>query len=64
MDDLLGEIREVAALGERVLVTTLTKGKISRESYQGLALQVQVLPSDIDTLEHVQILRGLPAGCL
>jgi excinuclease ABC subunit B len=64
IDDLLGEIREVAAAGERVLVTTLTKRMAEdlTQYYQELGIRVRYLHSDIDTLERVQILRDLRLG--
>ena len=64
VDDLLAEIRAVAARGERVLVTTLTKRMAEDLSqyYQELGVKVRYLHSDIDTLERVQILRDLRLG--
>ncbi|MGE5836148.1 MAG: excinuclease ABC subunit UvrB [Acidobacteriota bacterium] len=64
IDDLLGEIRAVAAAGERVLVTTLTKRMAEdlTQYYQELGVRVRYLHSDIDTLERVQILRDLRLG--
>ncbi|HSG01368.1 MAG TPA: excinuclease ABC subunit UvrB [Vicinamibacterales bacterium] len=64
IDDLLGEIRQVAAAGERVLVTTLTKRMAEdlTQYYQELGVRVRYLHSDIDTLERVQILRDLRLG--
>jgi excinuclease ABC subunit B len=64
IDDLLGEIRQVAAQGERVLVTTLTKRMAEdlTQYYQDLGVRVRYLHSDIDTLERVQILRDLRLG--
>ena len=64
VDDLLGEIRTVAASGERVLVTTLTKRMAEdlTQYYQELGVKVRYLHSDIDTLERVQILRDLRLG--
>ena len=64
VDDLLGEIRAVAAAGERVLVTTLTKRMAEDLTtyYQELGVRVRYLHSDIDTLERVQILRDLRLG--
>jgi excinuclease ABC subunit B len=64
VDDLLGEIRQVAARGERVLVTTLTKRMAEdlTQYYQELGVRVRYLHSDIDTLERVEILRDLRLG--
>src|SRR5512134_1274183 len=64
VDDLLGEIRENAAAGGRVLVTTLTKRMAEdlTEHYEGQGVRVQYLHSDIDTVERVNILRNLRLG--
>src|SRR5262247_3288572 len=64
VDDLLQEIRTRAAQGERVLVTTLTKRMAEdlTSYYQELGVKVRYLHSDIETLERVQILRGLRRG--
>ena len=64
VDDLLKEIRERAAQGERVLVTTLTKRMAEDLTtyYQELGVKVRYLHSDIDTLERVEILRDLRRG--
>jgi excinuclease ABC subunit B len=64
VDDLLAEIRERAARGERVLVTTLTKRMAEdlTDFLQGVAVRVRYLHSDIDALERVEILRDLRLG--
>jgi excinuclease ABC subunit B len=64
VDDLLQEIRTRAAVGERVLVTTLTKRMAEdlTQYYQELGVRVRYLHSDIETLERVQILRDLRRG--
>ena len=64
MDDLLGELRKRVALGERVLVTTLTKRMAEdlTQYYADLGLRVKYLHSDIDTLERIEILRDLRLG--
>jgi excinuclease ABC subunit B len=64
VDDLLGEIRARASRGERVLITTLTKRMAEdlTQYYQELGVKVRYLHSDIETLERVQILRGLRRG--
>ena len=61
LDDLLGDIREVTKRGFRVLVTTLTKRLAERltEYYTDLGLRVKYMHSDIDTLERMEIVRGL-----
>jgi excinuclease ABC subunit B len=64
VDDLLEEIRQRIAAGERVLVTTLTKrlAEDLTEYYQDLGIKVRYLHSDIDTIERVEILRELRRG--
>src|SRR5687767_15489336 len=64
VDDLLAEIRERTARGERVLVTVLTKrmGEDLTQYYQELGVKVRYLHSDIDTLERIEILRDLRKG--
>ncbi len=56
VDDLLGEIRQRVARGERVLVTTLTKRMAEdlTQYYQELGVRVRYLHSDIETLERVR----------
>ena len=64
VDDLLGEIRNRAEAGERVLVTTLTK-RMSEEltNYYGeLGVRVRYLHSEVQTLERMQIIRELREG--
>jgi excinuclease ABC subunit B len=64
VDDLLAEIRERVKLGDRVLVTTLTKrlAEDLTEYYGELGVRVRYLHSDIDTLERIEILRDLRLG--
>jgi excinuclease ABC subunit B len=64
VDDLLHEIRETIAKGERVLVTTLTKRMAEdlTDYYQDLGLKVKYLHSDISTIERMQIIRDLRLG--
>ncbi|HXT97798.1 MAG TPA: excinuclease ABC subunit UvrB [Polyangia bacterium] len=64
VDDLLGEIRERVKMGDRVLVTTLTKRMAEdlTEYYAELGVRVRYLHSDIDTLERIEILRNLRLG--
>lgn len=64
VDDLLGEIRERAARRERVLVTTLTKRMAEdlTDYLQQTGVRVRYLHSDIDTIERMEILRGLRLG--
>jgi excinuclease ABC subunit B len=64
VDDLLGECRKVAALGGRVLVTTLTK-RMAEDLTEYLTeqgLKVRYLHSDVDTLERIEIIRDLRLG--
>ena len=64
VDNLIGEIREVVARQERVLVTTLTK-RMAEDltSYlQEVGIRVNYMHSDIKTMERVQIIRGLREG--
>ena len=64
VDDLLAEIRDRAARGERVLVTTLTKRMAEDLTgyYHELGVRVRYLHSDVDTLERIEILRDLRKG--
>ncbi|MBK8118318.1 MAG: excinuclease ABC subunit UvrB [Sulfuritalea sp.] len=64
VDDLLTEIKKRIALGERVLVTTLTK-RLSEQLTEYLGdngIKVRYLHSDIDTVERVEIIRDLRLG--
>ncbi len=64
VDDLLEEIRVRREKNERVLVTTLTK-KMSEELaeyYLELGVKAKYMHSDIDTLERIEIIRGLRKG--
>ena len=64
VDDLLSEIRLREALGERVLVTTLTKrmSEDLTDYLQQAGVRVRYLHSDIDAIERMEILRGLRLG--
>ncbi len=64
VDDLMGEIRECAERGERVLVTTLTKRMAEdlTEYLLGMGIRVRYMHSDIGAIERVEILRGLRLG--
>ena len=64
VDDLLSEISKVIKKNERVLVTTLTK-KMSEDLASYLKehnIKVKYLHSDIDTVERVEIIKGLRLG--
>jgi len=64
VDDLLGQINERIARGERVLVTTLTKRMAEDLSSYLLELGIKVhyLHSEVQTLERIEILRDLRLG--
>ncbi|NLK62277.1 MAG: excinuclease ABC subunit UvrB [Fusobacteria bacterium] len=64
IDDLLEEIRKREKKKERVLITTLTKKMAEEltEYYLELDVKVKYMHSDIDTLERVEIIRGLRKG--
>jgi len=64
VDDLLGEITERVAMGDRVLVTTLTKRMAENlTEYLGEHdVKVRYLHSDIETVERVEIIRDLRLG--
>jgi excinuclease ABC subunit B len=64
IDDLRARITATVAVGDRVLVTTLTK-KMAEDLSTYLAdagVRVQYLHSDIDTIERIEILRSLRLG--
>jgi len=64
VDDLLGEIRERVAQGDRVLVTTLTKRMAENltDYLSEHGVKVRYLHSDVDTVERVEIIRDLRLG--
>jgi len=64
VDDLLDEIRKVAAKGLRILVTTLTKRMAEdlTEYLHEQGIRVRYMHSDIDTIERIEILRDLRLG--
>ena len=64
VDDLLGEVKGVAAAGHRVLVTTLTKRMAEdlTEYMHDNGVRVRYMHSDIDTVERIEILRDLRLG--
>jgi len=64
VDDLLAEVKDVAAKGFRTLVTTLTK-RMAEELTEYLheqGVRVRYMHSDIDTLERIEIIRDLRLG--
>lgn len=64
MEDLLAECRARVSVGERVLVTTLTKRMAEdlTEYCCNMGVRARYLHSDIDTLERLQIIRALRLG--
>ena len=64
VDDLLDEVRKVAADGFRTLVTTLTKRMAEdlTEYMHEQGIRVRYMHSDIDTIERIEILRDLRLG--
>ena len=64
VDDVLGEISLRVAMGDRVLITTLTKRMAENlTEYLGEhGVRVRYLHSDIDTVERVEIIRDLRLG--
>ncbi len=64
VDDVLSEIHERVKLGDRVLITTLTK-KMAENLTDYLSehdVRVRYLHSDVDTVERVEIIRDLRLG--
>src|SRR6266498_4602897 len=64
IDDLLNEVRRREEVGERVLVTTLTK-KMSEDLTDYLleaGVRARYLHSEVDTLDRIQIIRELRLG--
>jgi len=64
IDDTIELCRQRVEKGERVLVTTLTKRTAEdlADYLRDVGLKVRYLHSDIDTIERVEILRGLRAA--
>jgi len=64
VDDLIHECQQVAAKGQRVLVTTLTKrmAEALTEYLTEAGLRTQYIHSDVDTLERIEIIRDLRRG--
>jgi excinuclease ABC subunit B len=64
VDDLLGEVKEVAQKGFRTLVTVLTK-RMAEDLTEYLhenGVRVRYMHSDIDTIERIEIIRDLRLG--
>nr|WP_314074516.1 excinuclease ABC subunit UvrB [uncultured Roseococcus sp.] len=64
VDDLLAEVKAVAAKGFRSLVTVLTKRMAEQltEYLTEMGVKVRYLHSDVDTLERIEIIRDLRRG--
>ncbi len=64
VDDLLNEADKRVKLGDRVLVTTLTKRMAEEltKFMNGIGLKCRYIHSDVETLERVEILRDLRLG--
>ncbi|MFA7359450.1 MAG: excinuclease ABC subunit UvrB [Candidatus Kapaibacterium sp.] len=64
IDDLINEIRIRTAKKERVLVTTLTKrmSEDLTDYLEGIGIKVKYMHSEVDSLDRVEILRGLRLG--
>jgi excinuclease ABC subunit B len=64
VDDLLEQARLRVGMGERVLVTTLTKRTAEdlTDYLRDLGVKVRYIHSEIDTIERVEILRSLRTG--
>lgn len=64
IDDLISEINTRSAIGERVLVTTLTKRMAEdlTKYLQDYGIKVRYMHYDIDTMERMQIIRDLRLG--
>jgi excinuclease ABC subunit B len=64
VDDVLHELQERVAKGERILITVLTK-RMAEDLTDFLldqGIRVRYLHSDIDTVERVEIIRDLRLG--
>jgi excinuclease ABC subunit B len=64
VEELLASIREHIAMGDRVLVTTLTKRMAEEltQYYEELGIRVRYLHSDVPTIERTEILSDLRRG--
>src|SRR5438045_5253551 len=64
VDDLLGEVKAVAAQGYRALITVLTK-RMAEDLTEYLhehGVRVRYMHSDVETLERIEIIRDLRLG--
>jgi excinuclease ABC subunit B len=64
VDDVMAECRELAAKGQRVLITTLTKkmAEALTEYLHEHGIRVRYVHSDVETLERIEIIRDLRLG--
>ncbi|MDR2650918.1 MAG: excinuclease ABC subunit UvrB [Prevotellaceae bacterium] len=64
IDDLIEEINARTELGERVLVTTLTKRMAEELTtyFENINIRCRYIHSDVETLERVEIMEGLRRG--
>ncbi|MBE6583429.1 MAG: excinuclease ABC subunit UvrB [Ruminococcaceae bacterium] len=64
VDDLMGEIRKRAEIGEKVLVTTLTRKMAEdlTDYLEGNGIKVRYIHFNIDTIERMEIIRDLRLG--
>ncbi len=64
IDELVSEINERTAKGERVLVTTLTKKMAEdlTDYLDNLDIKVRYMHHDVDTIERMEIIRSLRLG--
>ena len=64
VDDLVGEVRQVAQQGYRALITVLTKRMAEdlTEYLHEQGIRVRYMHSDIDTIERIEIIRDLRLG--
>ena len=64
VDDLLGEVKEIARRGYRALITVLTK-RMAEDLTEYLhehGVRVRYMHSDVETLERIEIIRDLRLG--
>lgn len=64
IDDLISEIEKTKALGERTLITTLTKkmAEVLTEELKKIGIKATYMHSDIKTIERMEIIRDLRLG--
>ena len=64
VDDLLDEVDKTVKMGDRVLVTTLTKRMAEElaKYMDRLGIKCRYIHSEVKTLQRVEILRGLRLG--